>query len=167
MTSTHEVTMPETTVAGTRSTVSLADLPTFFASAFQRALGGLTRAGTLPIGPPITIYFRSCAGGIDLLAGFPVTKSPSAEAALTSVTVPAGQAVTAVHKGGYGSPGSTYAEISEWMHARELGEPGIMTEQYLVGPADDADSSAWRTLITYYLERATHPSPVDSTGDAP
>lgn len=152
MTSTHEADLPQLTIVGTRSIVPLAELQTFFAAAFTTARNDLDRAGIAMIGAPVGVYFESKAGAVDVLAGFPVASESNSDIGLSLATIPAGHAVTAVHEGRYDSVGDTYAELSQWTHARGLGEPHVMTEQYLVGPADDPDPSTWRTLITYYLD---------------
>ena len=151
MTSAHEVIMPSVTVTGTRSSVPFSDLQTFFAQAFSAAQDALRSHGLVATGAPIAVYFAATPDAVDVLAGFPVDPAASADEPLHPVTLPAGRAVTAVHHGSYDDLGDTYSELHAWMSTHGLGEPGIMTEQYLVGPGSSRPPSEWQTVVVYYL----------------
>jgi effector-binding domain-containing protein len=151
MTSTHEVITPSVTVIGTRSRVAFTDLQTFFAHAFPAAGDALRSHGVVATGAPIAVYFGATSGTVDVLAGLPIEPATATDETLDIVTLPAGRAVTAVHNGSYDDLGDTYGELHAWMSTHGLGEPGTMTEQYLVGPGSNRPRSDWQTVVTYYL----------------
>ncbi|SDZ42741.1 GyrI-like domain-containing protein [Herbiconiux ginsengi] len=151
MTSITELIVPSVTVAGSRSWVPFTDLQAFFARALPVAQDALRSRGTVPAGAPIAVYFAATPDAVDVLAGFPVEPAAAHDETVQSVTLPAGRAVTAVHHGAYDDLGDTYDELHSWMTTHGLGEPGTMTEQYLVGPGSSSPPSEWQTVVTYYL----------------
>lgn len=153
MTSPRDVYMPTMTIVGIRSVVSFDELQQFFGTSFERVADEMARVGMQATGAPTSVYFGSGANGVDVLAGFPVSRAPASTSAstLNTTTIPAGRAATIVHRGSFENVGVTYSELHDWMTSQKLGEPGLMIEQYLVGPASGTNPSEWMTQVTYYV----------------
>ena len=113
-------------------------------------VGELARAGTRPIGPPVTVYRNERAGHFDVTVGFPVAEAPAFTDAFVREVLPGGPAVRALHVGSYETLSQTYAGLSHWFNQRRLWPPDMMWEEYLAGPGSVAESE-YRTRIVYPL----------------
>lgn len=146
----ERVTLEPRVIVGLRQRVALDELSGFFARAIPAVAGELARAGTRPIGPPVAVYRNEEARHFDVTVGFPVAEAPASTGALVREVLPGGPAARAVHVGSYETLSQAYAGLSRWFTQRKLLPPGMMWEEYLVGPGS-VDESEYRTRIVYPL----------------
>jgi effector-binding domain-containing protein len=128
-----EVSLSSRMIAGLRERVAISDLAGFFARTVSAVAAELARAGIAPSGPPVTVYRQELGNTFEVTVGFPVPRMP-ATGALIETRLPGGRAVQAVHIGSYATLPGTYGRLSEWFAGRRLQPPGMMWEEYLVGP---------------------------------
>jgi effector-binding domain-containing protein len=69
------------------------------------------------------------------------------------VEVPAAELAVTVHRGPHDDIDVTYGELGAWVADQALAVGGPVHENYLVGPRDTADASAWRTEIGWPVFR--------------
>lgn len=137
------------TVLGVRGLVEPAQLTDFLGHVLATTAQAIQSAGMEPAGPPTAIYRGGDAGGFDVSAGYPVRGAVTPPPGLEVTHLPAGPAVTAVHRGPYDRIDATYETVSAWMRARNLTPGGTIWEEYLTGPSDDPDPAAWRTRLVF------------------
>ena len=140
----------------------------FADSAFPELFGWLFEHGVAPGGPPFLRFHEVDGAGepLDAEAGVPVESAPTAtDGRVRTGALPAGRYLTSLHVGPYRSDampdlGDARAELVAW--ARENGtvygsgtERGLefpcALERFIVGPADDADFTNWRTEFAYLI----------------
>lgn len=136
-------------VLGLREVVEPAQLTDFFGQALDATAQAIRRAGLDPAGPPTAIYRGDPAHGFDVSVGYPVVAEMEPPAGLEMTHLPAGPAVQALHRGPYDRLSATYDEVTVWMRARNLKRAEMIWEEYLTGPSDDPDPSAWQTRIIF------------------
>jgi effector-binding domain-containing protein len=118
-------------------------------SALRRIADAIRAAGTSASGAAYTRYLAHHPedGYFELEIGIPVSAVPTPSGDLLATGLPGGLAVSLVHLGPYESLGASHSALSQDVRARGLQPVGGPWESYVVGPADDADSSAWRTEL--------------------
>lgn len=140
------VDVPTTWVATIRRVVPVADLATFFQSAFGHVAGALPDAGGVVAGPPFGWYHGMPGATVDVSAGFPVVGDVhTPDGGVLLHERPGGRAVVGVHVGPYDQMEVTYGELSVWMAERSLVPREDMWEEYLSEPV--GDPATWRTRI--------------------
>jgi AraC family transcriptional regulator len=116
-------------------------LPTVFAYVLQH---GLAVAG-----PPFARYPEVGMGSLVIEGGIAIAGPPST--ALTdgieALVIPAGRAVTTVHRGSYDGLPESYQQIEKWMRGQGLSAAGAPWETYLTDPGDHPDPATWETEI--------------------
>jgi effector-binding domain-containing protein len=149
----------------------------FADSAFPELFGWLFQNGVAPAGPPFLRYHEVDRAGepLDVEAGVPVAADATARGPVDGTlrengrvrfdTLPAGRYLTSLHVGPYTSDalpdlGDARAELVAWAQQngivygseteRGFEFPGAL-ERFLVGPADDADFTNWRTEFAYLI----------------
>lgn len=120
-------------VAVVRSHVTVAEIPTFLAGAFDETIETLSDQGLGPAGPPFGRY-RSADGGFDVEAGFPATGTVAPAGRVTASQLPGGSAARVLHQGDYGGVGAAYDAASEWVAAHGFVATEPPWESYLDGP---------------------------------
>ena len=140
----------------------------FADSAFPELFGWLFDNDLTPAGPPFLRYHEVDRAGepLDAEAGVPVeSASPAGNGRVRAGALPAGRYLTALHVGPYTSDAmpdllDARSELVAW--ARDNGivygtetERGVefpcALERFIVGPADDADFTKWRTEFAYLI----------------
>jgi AraC family transcriptional regulator len=116
-------------------------LPTVFAYAQSH---GLAIAG-----PPLARYPEVSMGSLVLESGVAIAAPPPAEPddGIEAITIPAGTAAVAIHKGPYDRLPETYQAIEAWIRDKGLSTAGPPTETYLTDPGEHPDPETWETEI--------------------
>ena len=127
--------------------VPVQDLPAFFQRAYGQVLEAVRAQRAAPVGPPFAMYHGMPGATVDVEAGFPVSAEVPASGEVVPGTLPAGEAVEAVHVGPYDRLADTYADVQAWMAEHHLSSGADMWESYLSDPQSEPDSSRWRTLV--------------------
>jgi effector-binding domain-containing protein len=143
----HVIHTPAQHTAVVREQVPLAELPAFFEQAYGRVLAVVRAQRAAPVGPPFALYHGMPGATVDVEAGFPVSAAVAAEGEVVPGTLPAGEAVEAVHVGPYDRLRDTYADVQAWMAEHHLSAGPQMWESYLSDPEREPDPSHWRTLV--------------------
>jgi len=141
------VELPEQHTAVLRDKVATDELPAFFARAFSATAAVLGQQGQVPAGPPFGLYHGMPTSVVDVEAGFPVATPVAPDGEVVPGTLPAGQAVEAVHVGPYDTMGETYSQVEQWMVGQRLVPGPVVWESYLSDPEREPDPATWRTVI--------------------
>lgn len=88
---------------------------------------------------------------IKISAGVPVDKEHKGSGRVSYFELPQGEAVFAVHVGGYNSA-STHNAIDDYIKDFNLETRGYIWEVYQYNPLTDTDSTKWETYIYYPLK---------------
>jgi AraC family transcriptional regulator len=120
-------------------------LPALFAYA-QR--GGLAMAG-----PPFARYPEMRMGSLVIEGGVPLAAPASgdADAGIEALTIPAGPAAVAIHRGPYERLQETYQAIESWLREEGRQAGGPPWETYLTDPGEYPDPETWETEIVQPL----------------
>lgn len=143
----QDVQFEEHTYATIRKTISWSEMHDFFGKSYD-SLG--KAAGPRISGAPVGIYYKwdTEKQQADVAAGFPVSGSEAVKGA-GMITVPASNAYMVAYKGAYSGSGKAHDALGK--HVADAGKTqGPVIEEYVVSPAQEADSNKWVTNI-YYL----------------
>lgn len=136
-------------------------MPNFAAAidtGFPELFAWLAEHSLAPTGPPFIRYLRVDMDGelaVELAA--PVDGATPADGRVRGGELPAGRYVTLLHTGPYDGLLQANAAVQQWANDRGLGwaMDGSTwrgrVEHYLTNPADQPDSSQWRTEVAYLL----------------
>jgi AraC family transcriptional regulator len=118
-------------------------LPTVFGYAQQH---GLAFAG-----PPFARYPDVGLGSLVVEGGMPVAALPEDDPGdgIESLTIPAGRAAVAVHRGPYEGLEQAHRAVEAWIRAENLTAAGAPWESYLTDPGDHPDPATWETEIVH------------------
>jgi AraC family transcriptional regulator len=131
-------------IAATLGTV----LPAVFAHAQKH---GIAMAG-----PPFARYPEFGMGSL-VIEGGVATAEPAAgdpDAGIESLTIPAGQAAVAIHRGPYETLSETHQAIEAWLQAEGRTVAGPPWETYLTDPGEHPDPATWQTEIVQPITEA-------------
>jgi effector-binding domain-containing protein len=127
-----------------RAQISLAELPTFFASAF----GELAARGAAQIaGSPFAIYHAFDPARIDVEAVMPVRDAIAPIGRAQPRSLPGGPAVQVRHMGPYEDVASSYTTIERWIADHHRSKAGAVREVYLTEP-----SVPWAEHVTLVIQ---------------
>jgi effector-binding domain-containing protein len=138
-------------IVGLREVLPATELKTFFGPAFATVAKSIGAQGIRPVGPPSALYRAEPSDKIDVTVGFPVAGPVRPDGDLVCEPLPHGPAVTTVYTGPYEALERVFGELTGWMVGQGLTAGPVMWEEYLVGPADEADPARWRTRIVFPL----------------
>jgi effector-binding domain-containing protein len=152
MTNFEIVTRSEQPTAVVHETVTMAELPQFFARAFGGVMGALRQQGVNPAGPPFAHYLGMPGETVEVEAGFPVERGLLPEGPVHASALPAAKCVHGVHVGPYDAMTKTYGELAAWAKAKGLHPHHDMWEVYWSGPQLEPDPKTWRTEIFWPVD---------------
>ena len=123
-------------VMSKRTPVRLSEIGGVISTAFGEVYGHLGRQGVEPDGPPFVIYHGMPEADVpfDVEVCAPITRATDPAAGWQVQELPAGQFATLVHVGPYGTLGTAYEALTEWIAAHELEVTGPPREVYLSEP---------------------------------
>lgn len=137
--------LAEQPTAVRRATMTVAEMPAWFAQAYGEVAEFLRRRDITPAGFPFARYHLRPGGRFDVEAGFPVAEPVTTDGATQPSTLPGGPAAVTVHVGSYDHLGSTYESVAEWLRLRCATPSSDAWEIYHDPPAGDA--TTWHTEI--------------------
>ncbi len=116
-------------------------LPAVFAYAQE---SGLAFAG-----PPFARYPQTGMASLVIEGGMPVVDMPDAApgGGIEMLTVPAGRAVVALHRGPYDGLPDTYLAIESYLDEHGLTASGPPWESYVTDPGEHPDPATWETEV--------------------
>jgi DNA-binding transcriptional MerR regulator len=143
---------PARVVAGIEAEVDKADVLAWYAG----AMAELTGLGLAETGPAGGLYdnelFTDDHGHV---TAYLVVAEPPVAGRVTPVAIPDAELAVAVHRGPHDDIDVTYGQLGAWVAGQALALAGPVHENYLVGPRDTADASAWETEIGWPVFRTT------------
>jgi AraC family transcriptional regulator len=100
-------------------------------------------------GPPLARYPETGMASVVIEGGMPVVELPDAPPAgdIEALTVPAGRAVVALHRGPYDGLPNTYIAIESYLEEHGLTASGPPWESYLTDPGERPDPATWETEV--------------------
>lgn len=150
--------------------ISVKDLPAVHALVMRRriareeiaaTLGGMLpalfayaqREGLTMAGPPFARYPELGMGSLVIEGGVPLAEPAPGEhgAGIEALTIPAGPAAVAIHRGPYDTLPDTYRAIESWVHEQGRAAGGPPREIYLTDPGERPDPETWETQIVQPL----------------
>jgi DNA-binding transcriptional MerR regulator len=140
-------------IVSLRDRTSLAQMASFWGSAYGEVFRAIAEQGARPAGPPFSIYhdpeFRD--DDIDVEVGVPVDEAVVPGGRLVGRTLDGGPVAYTLHVGSYEEIGAAYRAVSGWIQAHGHTMSGAPREVYLVGPGQAPDPSGYRTEIVWPL----------------
>ena len=116
-------------------------LPAVFTHAQQH---GLALAG-----PPFARYPEFAMGSMVMEAGFAVAAPADGDpdAGIEALTIPAGEAAVAIHRGPYDGLPATFEAVEAWVRSEGRSPSGPPMEIYLTDPGEHPDPQTWETQV--------------------
>lgn len=154
-------TVPETRAAAISGIIDSRDASTWW----QGALGELTatvRAQGMPMGIAGGVYatelFSHERGQATLFV--PIENSIAEVGRVRERFIPAVELAVTVHTGPESEIDRAYGALASYVTRHAIGVDGPLREYYLVGPAETADESQWRTEVGWpiFITRRVQPS---------
>ncbi|HWM03195.1 MAG TPA: helix-turn-helix domain-containing protein [Actinophytocola sp.] len=146
--------------------IAVKDLPTTHALVMRRrvtrdeiaaALGDMLpalfahaqRNGLAFAGPPFARYPEIGMGTMVLEGGVPLAAAADGDpdAGIEALTIPAGPAAVALHRGPYERLPETYQVIESWLQEEKRTPNGPPWESYLTDPGEYPDPETWETEV--------------------
>ncbi|PWB96156.1 GyrI-like domain-containing protein [Salinibacterium hongtaonis] len=146
------VEVPPTLVGVIHDVVPMNQMVSFFDRVFATVPQVLAKQDVAIVGPAVAVYFGAPGETADIAAGFPIASEIDPAEGVTSLWLPTGQAVTALHIGSYDGLADAYSRLLEWMTERSLTPAQVMWESYVTMPTPEADPADMRTVITWLLQ---------------
>jgi AraC family transcriptional regulator len=113
-------------------------------------LFGYAQSNGLAIaGPPLSRYPEIGMGSMVIEGGVPLAAPAphQPDQGIEALTIPAGPAAVAIHRGPYERLHETYQAIEEWIQAQGHAVAGPPWETYLTDPGERPDPETWETEI--------------------
>ena len=158
--------MPAETPAETPVDVAVKDLPVTYALVMRKRIGrdeiAATLASMLPAvfahaqqrglalaGPPFARYPEFAMGSMVMEAGFAVAVPADGDpdAGIEALTIPAGEAAVAIHRGPYDGLPATFQAVETWVRGEGRSPSGPPMEIYLTDPGEHPDPQTWETQV--------------------
>ncbi|MCW6004436.1 helix-turn-helix domain-containing protein [Micromonospora sp. CPCC 205371] len=132
-----------------RRRVTRDEIATALAECLPTVFGYVQRHGLAIAGPPFARYPEVGLGSLVIESGVSVAAQPptAPSGGIEALTIPAGRAVVAVHRGPYDTLPESYQQIEKWMRDQRLSAAGPPWETYLTDPGERPDPSTWETKI--------------------
>lgn len=145
------VELDETPTAVIAAVVPMAEMVSFFDSAYGKVAGALGEQSIAPTGPAFARYNSPPEEAFDLEVGFPVDRSPSPSGEVRPGTLPGGRVARLVHLGAFEGLPDSWARLESWL--REGGhQPGqVFWEVYVTEPKPGMDPADLRTELFWTL----------------
>jgi DNA-binding transcriptional MerR regulator len=143
--------VPATLAAAVTSVVGAPELLPWFRGALGELLATLQASGVEPAGPAggsyATELFSEEKGEATVFV--PSRTEVPLVGRVTPRTIPAAELAVIVHSGSHDDVDRSYGALASYVADHALSVDGPVREYYLVGRADTADESAWRTEICW------------------
>jgi AraC family transcriptional regulator len=109
------------------------------------------RHGLAITGPPFARYPELGMGSFLVEAGMTIAAPPDGDPGdgIEVLTIPAGRAAVAVHRGPYERLAGTHSAIESWIRNENLSTAGPPWEAYVTDPGDHPDPETWETEVVH------------------
>ncbi|GAA4539246.1 MerR family transcriptional regulator [Pseudonocardia xishanensis] len=149
---------PARRVSGIEGEAALADVLLWYAAASAEIDAAIHAAGARPVGTPGGLYANALfTDGAGHLTVFVPTDRPVTAGRVRPVVLPARELALTVHRGPHDDIDLTYGALGAHLAEHALVVDGPVHENYLVGPRDTADPTAWRTEIGWPVFATAEP----------
>jgi effector-binding domain-containing protein len=148
-------TLTQQPTAARRATLPAGQVGPWLADSYSRVAAYLERTGTPMSGPPYARYrFRDHE--MEVEAGFPVTRPIAGDGPILASALPGGLVAVTTHYGRYEDLDKAHKAIMDWMERHGWQPAGGHWEVYFTSPAEEPDSSRWRTdVVAPYTRKVT------------
>ncbi len=141
------VDLPAVTTAVISGVVPMAELPTFFDSAFSTIGPVLAAQGVLPTGAAFARYHGEPTDVADLEVGLPTDRPVEPSDGVVAGELPAGRVAQLVHRGSYDQLGQSWGRLAAWTADQGLTPGPHLWEVYLTEPTPEMDPAELRTEL--------------------
>jgi effector-binding domain-containing protein len=122
-----------------------------FPPAVNELLAAMREQGIEPAGPLFS-YHRKMPGEVfDMEIGFPVDDDVKTQGRVVASALPALKVVRTIYRGPMEGLSAAWGELKSWVAAQGLATRPFIWENYLVGPGNTPDPSAWQTELNMPL----------------
>ena len=132
-------------------TVARAEIGRAFAPAVSELLAAMREQGIAPAGPLFSYHLKMPGAVFDMEIGFPVDADVQASGRVVAGALPALRVARTIYRGPMEGLGSAWGELNAWIAHNALATQSFIWENYLVGPGDTAQASAWQTELNWPL----------------
>jgi AraC family transcriptional regulator len=141
--------LPATHALVMRKRVTRDEIAATLGSMLPAVFAHTQRHGVALAGPPFARYPEIGMGSMVIEAGFAVTTPADGdpEAGIEALTVPAGEAAVAIHRGPYDGLPATFETVEAWVRAEGRSPSGPPMEIYLTDPGEHPDPATWETQV--------------------
>lgn len=139
-------TLTEQPTAARRANLPAEEVGRWLADTYAGVADYLNRTGAVMAGPP---YARFVFAGhrMEVEAGFPVLTPIAGDGSIEPAVLPGGPAAVTTHYGPYEAVEAAYKAIHAWLAEHGYRAEGGHWEIYYTDPAQEPDSSRWRTDV--------------------
>ncbi|MET0135247.1 MAG: helix-turn-helix domain-containing protein [Kibdelosporangium sp.] len=138
-----------------RRRVSRDEIAEALSACLPAVFGYAQSHGLAMTGPPFARYPEVSMGSLVLEGGVTIAEPPSVEPGdgIEAITIPAGPAAVAIHRGPYERLPETYQQIEAWIRDEGMSVAGPPYETYLTDPGEYPDPETWETEIVQPVTR--------------
>lgn len=132
-------------------TVPRSEIQQVFPPTVGELMAVLGQQGIAPAGPLYSYHLKMPSDVFDLDIGFPVAADVKAIGRVFASELPSMKVARTIYRGPMEGLGAAWGELKDWVAANGLTAKLFLWENYLVGPGDTPDPSAWRTELNWPL----------------
>jgi effector-binding domain-containing protein len=118
----------------------------------REVLEALKAQGVEPTGRWFTHHLKMPAEVFDFEVGVPVATKVKETGRVQNGTLPATKVARTIYRGPYEGLGDAWGQLEQWIKANGRASAATLWETYVTDPAENADSSTWRTELSRPLE---------------
>lgn len=148
------VTVDPVPTAVVKGAVAMADLTSFFDTAFQRLAGVLADQGRQPTTPAFGLYHGVPGETVDIEVGFGTDDRVETDGDVVASELPGGRVARMVHAGSFDTLGDSWRALGAWMEEQGLAPGETLWEVYVTEPDPDMDPADLRTELSWSLRDA-------------
>jgi DNA-binding transcriptional MerR regulator len=143
--------VPLTPAMAITETVEVGDALVWYRGALGELQATLTARGITSTGPAGGVFSNElfAEGRGQATIFLPCDASPRTTGRVAPLTVPPVELATIVHAGSHTEIDRAYGALGAYVTHHALAVQGPIREYYLVGPADTAEDSLWRTEVCW------------------
>ena len=148
------IDLPEQLVASVVVETDLATIGRDIGDGFGAIMAAIREAGGHPAGPPLVVYHdvirEETRGRVEMCV--PVAEGFAGAGDVSARRLPAGPAVSTVHRGRYADVGPAYEALTTWMAGHDVEPAGPPREVYLNDPHEVGETEAL-TQVVWPIDR--------------
>lgn len=143
--------LPELHALVIRRRVARDEIAATLGECLPAVFGHAQEHGLAIAGPPFARYPDIGMGSLVLEGGVTIAAPPEEPPGngIEVLTLPAGRAAVAVHRGPYENLADSHQAIETWMRAENLSSAGPPWETHLTDPGERPDPATWETEIVH------------------